>query len=387
MELLLWRWSTGAQVVSALILAIFFSVLSLSVRRIELRPWAYAWLANLAALAATIVFWFAQPYGWAFHANIFAYVFPKTVFVFLLLAGASGFAHAPVFRWRPRMAALVLAYAVVAGAAIRTIDQLGVTQSSMILAACLLSAWLLLVRTDAPAARWLAAGFLLRAALAAFETTAHGLVLAGSPESTRIRLFLASYSSFDTAAEWVIALGCVLMLYSRIQEELTSANDNLVTAQEVMRAIADRDPMTGLQNRRALPGILREIFSTGATLLFFDLNDFKHINDTYGHHAGDECLRLFAGSLQASFRPEDHIVRYAGDEFLVITGSLPETLLDQRLDHMRSHLDKLQEERSGPPIKFSVGRSQLHPGGDPDAAIRAADEAMYQDKAARKALR
>ena len=61
MELLLWRWSTTAQITSAIVIAIFFVVLGRSVRRVELRPWVSAWLANLAALLVTSVFWFAQP--------------------------------------------------------------------------------------------------------------------------------------------------------------------------------------------------------------------------------------------------------------------------------------------------------------------------------------
>jgi diguanylate cyclase (GGDEF)-like protein len=388
MELLLWRWSTGAQIVSALILAIFFAVFSRSVKRVELRPWTRAWFANLAALVATVVFWFAQPdTRVGFGLNMLGYVFFKTTFVVLLAAGASEFSRTRLLRWRRRYAAAIAVYALIVAVSVRTIDELGVVQSAAMLTLFAMSAWMLLFRAEAPAARWLAAGFVLRALLSAAETAAHGLVLWGHPDSTRIRLFLASYSAFDTAAEWVIALGCVLMLYARIQAELTDANDELLTAQEVMRAVADRDPMTGLENRRALPAIFREVFSTGATLLFFDLNEFKQINDTWGHHAGDECLRLFAGALQSSFRPDDHIVRYAGDEFLVVTGALPEKLLEERLENMRRHLAMIQEEKGGAPIKFSVGRSHLHPAGDPDEAIRAADEAMYHDKAAKKAAR
>ena len=61
MELLLWRWSTTAQIASSLTIAIFFLVLARSVKRVELRPWLLAWLANLGALAVTVIFWYANP--------------------------------------------------------------------------------------------------------------------------------------------------------------------------------------------------------------------------------------------------------------------------------------------------------------------------------------
>ena len=91
MELLLWRWSTTAQITSALMIAVFFVVLGRSVRRVEMRPWMYAWLANLAALLVTCIFWFAQPSSpFAFVVLRGSYFFWKTMFVVLLVAGAVG---------------------------------------------------------------------------------------------------------------------------------------------------------------------------------------------------------------------------------------------------------------------------------------------------------
>src|SRR3954468_10586893 len=375
MELLLWRWSTVAQVVSALLLAIFFIVLRLSVRRAELRLWIAAWLVNLVALSVTVIFWFAQPHSTAVFLGVrFLYIFSKTTFVVLLVAGAAGFGHPTVVRWSSRTPVWIAGLSALGALSVWTLDGLGTIESAAIMFLFAVSAYLLLSSGKSSAVRWLAFGFILRAVLAATEGVAHWSQLFPNDWSAtnRTKLFLAAYSSFDAAAEWVIALGCVLMLYSRIQNELQEANHDLVEAQEVLRMMADRDPMTGLANRRALPGIFREVFSSGAALLFFDLNDFKKINDNYGHHAGDECLRRFAGALQACFRPEDHIVRYAGDEFLVVAKTAgPPPRIEARLDAMREHLEKAWED--GPAIRFSVGMSELAPGGDPEAAIKAAD--------------
>src|SRR5437763_12186357 len=97
MELLLWRWSTTAQITSELMIAVFFVVLARSVRRVEMRPWIQAWLWNLAALFVTIVFWFAQPKSRiAFMVTVFGYTLSKTTFSALLVAGTWNF-----FRRRP----------------------------------------------------------------------------------------------------------------------------------------------------------------------------------------------------------------------------------------------------------------------------------------------
>jgi diguanylate cyclase (GGDEF)-like protein len=381
MELLLWRWSTTAQIASALMIAVFFVVLSRSVRRVELRPWVGAWLANLGALGVTITFWFYQPDGLPqLIALRFGYIFLKTLAIVLLTVGALRF-----FRLRPTssrstpMIAIVLAYAIAAAFLLGSIDLIGVVQSALTAVVLVIGA----VVTIRHGAGWLGAGFALRSILAAMEAAAYGERLV-RPSSKEVSIFLASHSSFDTGAEWVIALGCVLTLYRVIQRELTQSNEELLAAKEELQALVDRDSLTGLANRRALPAALRESYATGATILFFDLNDFKEINDSYGHPVGDDCLKRFAVALLASFRPDDHVFRYAGDEFVVIArGAMPEQIAG-RIDALRTRLD---QERINPRIRFAVGESYLPPEGDAEAALREADEAMYREKRSRGARR
>src|SRR5262249_42174812 len=186
------------------------------------------------------------------------------------------------------------------------------------------------------------------------------------------------HSSFDTGVEWVIALGCVLAIYSRIQHELTQSNADLLAAQEVLHRLADRDPLTSLENRRALPRIFRTAFPTGATILFFDLDGFKEVNDRFGHSAGDDCLRTFARALLESFRPTDHVIRYAGDEFVVVAPGADIQVALERIDMVHEHLQR--SAKSGPEIRFSVGHAYLPVNGDSEAALRAADEDMYRQK-------
>ena len=89
MELLLWRWSTGVQVTSLVMIGIFFWMLGRSIRTASLRWWVRAWLWNFAALAITRFFWFFQPPRWVLRFVVGPlYMGPKTTFVVLLIQGA-----------------------------------------------------------------------------------------------------------------------------------------------------------------------------------------------------------------------------------------------------------------------------------------------------------
>jgi diguanylate cyclase (GGDEF)-like protein len=258
---------------------------------------------------------------------------------------------------------------------------LGVLQATTI-AVCLVGGAVFVGRNKTPAYGWLAIGFLVRAALGAAEALAYvAQASTGSGISAgSVSTYLASHSSFDTGAEWMIALGCVLTLYRTIQQELTDSNAGLQAAKEDLQSLLDRDLLTGVFNRRALPAVLRESQASGATILFFDLDEFKKINDTHGHLVGDECLKRFARALQESFRAGDHVIRYAGDEFIVVVPDIDAADVAESIERVRGHLRFMPAD--GPRIDFSVGQAQLPAQGDPDAALRAADEAMYRDKAA-----
>jgi len=100
-------------------------------------------------------------------------------------------------------------------------------------------------------------------------------------------------------------------------------------------AAADRDPVTGLYNHRAIHQRLRVEFQRATvsdiplSLIMMDLNNFKLFNDTYGHPVGDEVLKQVAQALSGESRTGDHLGRYGGDEFIVV---LPETTLDAAVE-------------------------------------------------------
>ena len=381
MELLLWRWSTSVQITSDLIIAVFFVVLARSVGRSELRAWVGAWLANLVALAVTIVFWLLQPRAPLVFAVVCAlYVFAKTMFIALLAIGSIAFTA----RRRTRvpyagLAIVVAVFAVLGGMFAQVIDQLGMLEATTI-CLCLAAGAVFVCIEKPPGYAWLATGFVVRAALAAAEAFAYAehASSGGTSGSPLFATFLASHSSFDTGAEWMIALGCVLTLYRTIQQELIRSNSDLHAAQRELQTMLDHDQLTGALNRRSLPAMLRDAQTTGAAILFFDLDGFKKINDTLGHHAGDACLCRFAQALQERFRAGDRVMRYAGDEFLVIASGTDPMDIDARIAAVRDCMRAVPNEI--PRVDFSVGVALLPPGGDAEAALRAADEAMYRNK-------
>ncbi|MEO5626006.1 MAG: GGDEF domain-containing protein [Dokdonella sp.] len=384
MELLLWRWSTLVQATSDLMIAGFFVALAHSLGRAELRVWVNAWLANLAALLVTIAFWLWQPGGsWPFALTISLYLFAKTMFILLLVDGAIGFAvqrPPPVSRGKQIVSAAV--FSIVGGAVIRSIDPLGLVQA-VVICVCLGASAVFLIRRKERAYGWLATGFAIRSALAAAEAAAYAVHWSTGDAlgASSLPIFLASHSSFDTGAEWVIALGCVLTLYGAIQQELTQANGELRSAQEELHTLLDRDQLTGVFNRRALPTMLHEAQANGATILFFDLDDFKKVNDLHGHHVGDACLVRFARTLSESFLAGDRVIRYAGDEFIVVAPELEHARIAKRIDDVRARLRATTAE--APRIDFSFGSAHLPPQGDPEAALREADQAMYREKTVR----
>jgi diguanylate cyclase (GGDEF)-like protein len=386
MNVNLMRWSTAVQAVSLAMIAVFFVVLGRSMRRVELRWWTRAWLANLTALAVTLVYWVVYPGPDARRLIGSAYMGAKFAFVLLLLQGAWSI-HRPGAEllssgWR---AVVVGAYAAFGLIFLSGVEQVGFVQHSMMGVLFAAGAWALL-RTRETGLTWLGTGLAVRATLAFVEAAAYGAILPRPfPLSAELvaaaRGFLAAHSSFDTAAEWLMVLGSVLALSERSQRELRKSNEELLAAQEDLRRLADRDPLTGLANTRALPEIFRVVQPAGAVVLFFDLDGLKTINDVQGHQAGDEHIRRFARALQDCFRPGDAVVRYAGDEFVVVASGLTRAAVAERVDRLRF---QLRRPPDGPPISFSVGIAELPPGGQPNLALEAADQAMYASRSSRK---
>ena len=135
------------------------------------------------------------------------------------------------------------------------------------------------------------------------------------------------------AALILMVLGVVALLVQRGRR----ANRLLASTNELLKVQSERDPLTGLANRRHFQHAMLEMASGGGlegTVYLLDIDHFKHINDQHGHAAGDAVLVEIASRLRAILRDQDLIVRWGGEEFLVVVQSLsPEQVeaLAQRL--------------------------------------------------------
>lgn len=158
--------------------------------------------------------------------------------------------------------------------------------------------------------------------------------------------------------------------------------------QELIRA-ARFDPLTGVYNRGYLTELgRREIalakrHGRSLAILMIDIDRFKTVNDTYGHHIGDEVIRAMAAVCRRSLRKEDHFGRIGGEEFVCV---LPETGVQSALEcaeRIRAEIERCAVPATGGDIRFtvSIGVAILDASiADWDGMLMAADQAMYQAK-------
>ena len=197
---------------------------------------------------------------------------------------------------------------------------------------------------------------------------------------------------FAEAIFGLVVLTALISLYAvyqhtlirRLRSQLADKQDH----SQILRNLAMMDQLTGLYNRRfAEQQLATEVSRSirkGHTLsvVVFDLNNFKMINDKYGHPAGDVVLRKFASHISKAIRGTDFAARMGGDEFLVV---LPECSLNQ-IQAVLSRLGRPEVDWQGQtiPIVWSTGSREYRPGERPDELLSGADEALYENKRANK---
>ena len=171
----------------------------------------------------------------------------------------------------------------------------------------------------------------------------------------------------------------------RLLKDLAAlAEQNLVT-----EYLALTDVLTRLANRRGFEAFSRQVLAVcrrmgkPATLVYFDLNGFKSINDRYGHAEGDRALRAFASGLESVFRESDTIARLGGDEFVVLLTDATPVMSEQAIARLRAWIDEdNQRVARGYEITFSVGWVEFNPAKHEsvDDLLMDADAAMYRNK-------
>jgi len=174
--------------------------------------------------------------------------------------------------------------------------------------------------------------------------------------------------------------------------DLAIAHDDLfesqASEQEALQ-LALHDPLTGLPNRALFDQFLDRGLTQarrhgwGLAVLFIDIDDFKRINDSYGHHVGDEVLIMIADRLRSFVRAEDMVSRWGGDEYACLLLEVGDDAEVSRL--ARSMIDRIAEEFESDGRTLSLGCSigiAMYPddGESADVLLKRADEAMYRAK-------
>ncbi|PTU31650.1 hypothetical protein CJD38_10050 [Stenotrophobium rhamnosiphilum] len=180
------------------------------------------------------------------------------------------------------------------------------------------------------------------------------------------------------------------------QSRLRSANAELERRVEEIRALqtmlqeqAIRDPLSGLYNRRYLDETLERELARAqregypVSIVMGDIDHFKKLNDTYGHQAGDEVIRMAARSLREQARTSDILCRFGGEEFLLV---LPGMAPSHAIERVNAWRQKFSEERLSfggfklsATMSFGISSYPAH-GQTPELLISAADQALYLAK-------
>lgn len=147
-----------------------------------------------------------------------------------------------------------------------------------------------------------------------------------------------------------------------------------------------KDPLTGAYNRRYYEEVIRKSIGP-AGIALIDVDDFKICNDTYGHHAGDLALEAAANAIRSCIRNADLLIRYGGDEFLLVLPGIPSDILQAKLEQIRAAVQ--QATVPGYPhfrLSLSIGGTMQAITDSMENAVRRADRLMYQAKGRKNAV-
>ena len=163
-----------------------------------------------------------------------------------------------------------------------------------------------------------------------------------------------------------------------------------VTARESLKYLATRDPLTRLLNRREMDDTLEKEFSRATrynaplALLFIDCDDFKAVNDSYGHKCGDALLKHLADHISSLIRKDDLAFRFAGDEFVIILPNQSSEEAQKASERLKKIFKKhpLEFDDITIPVSFSCGVASTEDGEvkNPADLVKKADERLYEVK-------
>ena len=181
-----------------------------------------------------------------------------------------------------------------------------------------------------------------------------------------------------------------ILLFANMFAEQVSLSLANIQLRDALRNQSIRDPLTGLYNRRFAERHLKSEIARARrrgyplTFVLFDLDNFKQINDRFGHPAGDAALKAFADRLAGVIREGDLAARLGGDEFMLLLADCDSSSLSPILGRLGSVHAQCGAHLI--PVTFSTGATQYQDGDRPEDLFHHADKLLYDQKQARKQL-
>ena len=194
---------------------------------------------------------------------------------------------------------------------------------------------------------------------------------------------------FNFLASGLMVLGMHLLIFEDVIEELRAAATELARSRDDMKTAANTDALTGCYNRRFLYEIAEheleqhQRYNLPLSLLYLDIDHFKAINDTRGHHTGDEVLKTLGAILKEMTRQADYVFRWGGDEFIVLLSAAEPQAKNKAQQIRQAFLESAIVSKLPDGVDLSVGCVPVPPETrDLDPLIDQADKEMYRRKRA-----
>lgn len=212
---------------------------------------------------------------------------------------------------------------------------------------------------------------------------------ASAPQAAADVATIAGLSDTELTPKVRQALDMLMNEVQRMREELGQARSRI----NYLEKLADEDTLVPIANRRAFVREMSrmiayaERYGAHTSVLYFDINGFKEINDTHGHAAGDQALQHVATLLADNIRESDIVGRLGGDEFGVILAQAGAESALEKAAMLSSLIEStpFQWEGSSLSLSVSFGAYSFSGGEDAGEALQRADQAMYAQKQSRAA--
>lgn len=223
-----------------------------------------------------------------------------------------------------------------------------------------------------------------------FLGDAFSMVRRGRKSQVSDRIAMLGIPEDEMTESVVLAISALFEKMDDMQLDMNNAKAQL----EEMQSLVDVDCLAPIPNRRAFMRRLQwvvsmqERYNDPSSIVYFDLSRFKHINDTYGHAAGDAAIRHVADILNGFKRDSDFMARLGGDEFAIILYYADEDVAQRRAEQIADKIRHTPFLFNGQTIHVgtSYGYHAIRKGDTAEVALHEADQSMYRNKQASRQL-